>query len=377
VSAGAWDIVIVGGGLAGLSLAAALASQPRLRWKVLVLEARAQYRRDRTWSFWVDTPLPYAHLARRTWNAWRVRGDSVECIARGPAYASLDGDVFYREARSRIDGSCCVELRLGTPVSSISPGLRPAVQLSDGEALRAHLVVDARPLPSSSAQFYQSFAGGEFECDDDCFDPDLVDLMDLQPASSGAHFFYVLPYSARRALVQATWIDRSVPSLQRRGLLESYMARRWPDARLRADYLEDGVLPLATAAAPQPCRGVLPVGQRAGTLRASTGYAFAETVLDTWRLAGEMAACHAPAELHDLQPFRRPRTDLWMDRIFLQALGLQPDLGRRLLLSLFQRCPPPALVRFLSGRAGTADRLDVVRSLPAWPMLRAAWQDGP
>ena len=46
-----WDIVIVGGGLGGLSLAVELAQPQFAHLRVLVLEKRTAYTRDRTWSY--------------------------------------------------------------------------------------------------------------------------------------------------------------------------------------------------------------------------------------------------------------------------------------------------------------------------------------
>ena len=49
-----YDIVIIGGGLAGLSLATRLAASRFQHLRVVVLEPRTQYVRDRTWCYWAD-----------------------------------------------------------------------------------------------------------------------------------------------------------------------------------------------------------------------------------------------------------------------------------------------------------------------------------
>ena len=99
-----WDIVIVGGGLGGLSLAAELAAPEFASLSVLVLEKRSQYVRDRTWSYWADTPHRYSYLERHQWHQWNVSlGETMHSqSSKRTSYASLDADAFYkRKARKK------------------------------------------------------------------------------------------------------------------------------------------------------------------------------------------------------------------------------------------------------------------------------------
>ena len=48
------DIVILGGGAAGLSLARELAHNSANTHTITVLEARSKYKDDRTWCFWAS-----------------------------------------------------------------------------------------------------------------------------------------------------------------------------------------------------------------------------------------------------------------------------------------------------------------------------------
>ena len=91
-----WDIVIIGGGLGGLALAAELASPQFSELSVLVLEKRKEYVRDRTWSYWATEQHRYSHLERRQWNQWSVSvGEQVNTQnSQRTYYASLDADAF-------------------------------------------------------------------------------------------------------------------------------------------------------------------------------------------------------------------------------------------------------------------------------------------
>ena len=63
------DVLILGGGCAGLSLATALAEQ-HSDLRVQILEARTTYVRDRTWCLWNTEPHPFQHCVTHRWHSW-------------------------------------------------------------------------------------------------------------------------------------------------------------------------------------------------------------------------------------------------------------------------------------------------------------------
>lgn len=375
-----WDIVIAGGGLSGLAMAVELA-QPRFaHLKILLVEQRTQYRRDRTWSFWSDGTHPHAHLERAAWARWRVAHAGADAVCSGEqTYRSIDADTFYADALARINACAHIELRLGSTLASVSAEWPCRVRLGDGHELQTGLLIDARPPASARPPaLAQHFAGWEIETDVDLFDPSTLDLMDFVPARDGLHFFYVLPYGPRRALVEATWV--SAPGLHHdyAAQLERYVARRWGAPAYRKLYEEHGSLALDPVD-PGPAHGpVVTVGRAAGTLRPSTGFAFRETLAHCARLARQIGECSFPvtgaASLRPLQAFRRSAVDLWIDRLFMRVLAADWSAAPAIFLALFRHTPPNRLIRFLSGQARWSDRAAVVASLPKWRFLRSLFQ---
>ena len=67
-----FDFIIIGGGCAGLSLAYELEINNKLKNKTLaIIEPRAEYKKDKTWSFWKVTAhnfdaVSYTHLTLPT-----------------------------------------------------------------------------------------------------------------------------------------------------------------------------------------------------------------------------------------------------------------------------------------------------------------------
>jgi lycopene beta-cyclase len=387
-----FDIVIAGGGLSGLSLAVQLARPQFSHLKVLLVEPRTQYTRDRTWSFWADsTQAPHAHaqLERASWAQWRVAHQGRQAVQGGAhTYRSIDAGAFYDDALKQIRAAAHIELRLGSTVRSLGSQWPCAVVLTDPghqtTTVHTSLVMDARANTSARPPaLAQHFAGWEIETNTDVFDLDTLDLMDFVPARDGLHFFYVLPYGPRRALIEATWV--SAPGLHHdyAAQLERYIDRRFgspgpgPDPSSGSDgskfrftrvYEEQGSLaldPLPNAPNTGP---VVKLGRAAGTLRPSTGFAFRETVADCERIAQQIALCQFPIQNNagraPIRAFKRPAVDLFMDAWFMRVLAADWLAAPQIFLSLFKHTRSDRLIRFLSGHATWADRAAVAASLP-------------
>lgn len=372
-----WDVVIVGGGLAGLSLAVELAQPQHAHLRVLVLEQRMHYLRDRTWSYWSAQPHRYTALERRRWQHWAVsfegkrRVQSASSAQQG-SYCTLDADAFYTFALAQIAAAPHVQLRLNCPVRTVVPALLPMVRLADGRQETAHWVMDARPASPSNAGLSQHFVGWEINTATDCFDDSVVELMDFQAASAGLHFFYVLPYSRRSALVESTWISGPAQQPDYPAELRGYLLQRYGLQAFDCVYREQGRLPLQCTPSASANPRIVKLGQAAGTLRASTGFAFLETIADAQRIA-DCLRQSAPNQA-SIPAFRRQRLDGWMDQVLFTAMQAQWAQAPCFFMALFGGTQAHTLLPFLAGRATLRQRLSVALPLPKQAFLRAAWQ---
>ena len=372
-----FDLVILGGGCAGLSLSMALSAQGALCPRTLVIEARTEYSNDRTWCSWNDPSTPVPYPIQHRWQTMRVAhaGQSVSLDCGSTPYQMVTAEDFYAAAQASIDRQSDITLRLGTAVVGeprYSDGMWN-INTSSGTVL-ARSIVDTRPpqLPRlDGATLWQSFYGQEIECSAAVFDPLSLDLMNfLAPDPRHVPFVYVLPVTATRALVEVT-VFGATP-LTARDLcarLDAAIAQRVGGASFTTLRREHGILPMGLTEAPKSAQhSYVHVGVMAGGARPSTGYAFQR--IQRW--ANECA--HALVSTGQPVGHRPDPLSLrLMDQIFLDVLRAEPGRGAGIFFSLFSRADPARVIRFLSGTAGVADSLAVVAAMPVLPFVRAAF----
>ena len=362
------DLVILGAGLAGLTLAARLARE-RSGPRVVLLEPRTAYQDDRSWCFWRPEQHDLSHLVSRRWKTWTfsdAAGKTVRHQVPGLAYQYVRGSDFYASAQADIAESPRVELRLGVradTVTAVSGGVR--VETSAGTLL-ARQVIDTRPR-AAAAMLYQSFAGFELERDRPLpFDPNEVTLMgSVASDAEGLRFVYALPLGPNRAIVEWTRFGTAPINRDRLILELDQVLAGLGLADARRVRTEGGVLAMGLGRqATLPIEGVVHAGNAGGALRAASGYGFLR--IARWaELCAERLLAGREAVGHPEEP-RLRRT---FDRIFLQAVRAHPERTAEYFLALARGVPPAALVRFLSDGARPADYARIISSLPWSPFI--------
>lgn len=376
------DIAILGGGCAGLSLATRLALDPRTSGSSFaVLEARREYSRDRTWCFWSGRDHPFEEQISHRWTEWSIRNEGRTTVHRSSArpYAHLPADRFYSASRAAIEAFPGGELRTGLQVERVEDrGGRVAIETSEG-TWWANRVVDTRPPPRHVAApegaLLQHFVGWEVRCDKPVFDPGRVTLMDFDvEQDAGIHFFYVLPFAADRALVEATFFSTALldPSEYARRI-DAYLENRFDVRGPEILWQERGVVPMHSAPLlAEPSPRIHHAGQLARATRPSSGYAF----MNIQRMADELVEALLDGRRGSRTPSARSRTVTALDRIFLQFLRREPERAPEAFERLFTHVLPESFARFMTEESRLGDLAAVVGAMPKLPFARAALSRG-
>ena len=373
------DLLILGGGCAGLSLAMQLTRFEKHMPTTLILEQRARYENDRTWCFWGNEKTPFAALSAHQWRAVSVaKADQVvrvECA--DAAYQMLAAEQFYSAAATALSKAPGIQLQMDSPVLS-------EPQLKDGRwhfqtpkgAFSAAMVVDTRPaapVSNDAALMWQSFYGQEIDCSQPVFEPGCAELMSFSSARPDCvAFTYVLPTSSTRALVEFTVFAVKPQSAHALSAdLASAIEQRVKGAVFSVLRSEQGVLPMGLTPALTALGGhdhastYVRVGLFAGAARPATGYAFQRIQRWATDCAARIAGGGSPVA-HAKDPWLLA----WMDSLFLRVIQRQPQLAPHMFMDIFSHVDSQRVIRFLSDQGRLSDYAAIVLALPFRPFLR-------
>lgn len=374
------DLIIIGGGCAGLSLASRLA-RARSGLSVRILEPRDHYTEDRSWCFWRPDIHDLSPLVSTRWSAWSFsRTGEVPAIQTQNAlsYQLVRSADFYSNAIDHITHTPKIGLELGVRADRIHTapnGLR--VETSNGQ-LNGRYVIDTRPPTarmSALATLFQCFASYELcTSGGHGLDPSLAELMtDMRTDGQGFVFSYILPLDRERVIVEVTRFsfDPVSRDLLTRDLNELLVERSWQEALIERQSF--GVLPMGLPRSQSPVqKHVYKAGIGTGGLRAASGYGFLR--IQNWAdicthrlLSGQTPVSH----------FEDPWHRQIMRQMFLRAFQSKPDRAPGFFMNLARTLQPMVMARFMSDRSSLGDLFQITTRLPLLPFLKAVIKPQP
>ena len=122
-----------------------------------------------------------------------------------------------------------------------------------------------------------------------------------------------------------------------------------------------------------PSPRVTNIGVRAGLARPATGYAFLAIQRHSHRLAVYVVRSGVDRPMPRGRPY--PRATSFLDRVFLAYLERRPEQAPEMFRSMFEGVAPEPMARFLFDGGTLSDRVAVMRSLPAPPLVGQALRD--
>ena len=378
----AYDIIIAGGGASGLSLATHLVHSPLRDRSILIVEKDAKDQNDRTWCFWANQPTPFDDIVYRSWSKLQVLGKRFEKTLDLHAYRynMIRGIDFYRFARETLSKYSNVEFLQGT-VELIKDGDQQAYVLVDGKKYVGAWVFDSlfnwsafKPDPTGYHVMKQQFRGWEIEATEPHFNPQVATFLDFRiPQETGSHFFYVLPFSERDALVESvlcttTPVNREFCEQSLHEYLKSILGIK----AYKIIREEHGISPLTDWHFPRQLgKHIMAIGTLGGMVKPSTGYAFLRMQEDSSAIINSLLKVGHPFSLPPV-----PRRYRYFDSVMLEIMALHPERIEPIFTWLFKHNPVERIFRFLDEVATRRENLLMMPSLPPQLLLQVLLQLG-
>ncbi|WP_290653630.1 lycopene beta-cyclase CrtY [Aquisalimonas sp.] len=370
------DLILAGGGLANCLIAWRLAVR-RPEIKVLILERDHRLGGNHTWSFHRSD----LDAAQNAWVSPMVAHDWQHHQVRFPqrtrqiagAYRSATSDRLHHHLME----SGIAKVRFGAEISQVASD---AVRLADGTLLEARAVIDGRGQRDNPHLVlgFQKFLGLEVELDEahGLSGPVIMDATVSQ--ADGYRFVYVLPFGARRLLIEDTRYSDGA-DLDRAELRDAVTAyaqdQGWRIAREHRE--ERGILPILLAGDLDAYwntgeKGVARSGLAAALFHPTTGYSlpFAVRLADAIAEHEDLSApgLHALTYAHAVNVWRETGFFRLLNRMLFRA-GI-PE-RRYLVLQRFYGLSEALIARFYAARLTTADKIRLLAGKPPVPILPA------
>jgi lycopene beta-cyclase len=365
------DVLVLGSGAAGLTLAARLAASSPVERRVVLVDQHADPAAGRAWAYWSARHSRLDRAVSHSWDRLAVIADGLrlELCPSPYSYRLLRGEDLQAHVDQLLEQAGGFTRLTGT-VRELDDG-PDAVTVRVGEVeVRAGWVLDSRPPPPPPPEEVRlRFLGWEITTEVAGFDPGCATFMDFRARRPGEmRFCYVLPTDARRALVEiATFAPGHAVRHDLAAGLTEYLREVCGLPTWQVVRQEGGDLPLQVTGPRRTGRHVLRVGTAGGMLKPSTGYAFDRIVRDTDAVVASLDRYGHPWAVAR----RRPR-HAWLDEVLLGVVTADPGAVEPAFARMFARNPVQRVLRFLDEDTALRDELRLIATLPPTPFLRAA-----
>ena len=355
------DIAIIGGGSAGITLAAKLSS-----CSAAVVEPRTPAERDCSWALWADKhqQQQFAAATKGSWRQWRLIDHHAEILHSSDyyRYTSLSSARYMTECENKL--SAGVQLIRATAQEVVAAG-RGGSFTAAGQRYKAARLYDSRPPKMAEPSLKQHFLGWEIRTKVAIDEPHIATLMDFRvDQSRGLHFIYVLPFSDRRLLIESTMISNQLEDKNwYRQAIEQWLQDRNIEIEDKLGE-EAGIIPMQTIIPVDT--SITSIGAASGAVRLSSGYAFTGIQAQITELVKRINAgtFSVPTPISPAL--------IRMDKIYNRVLMAHPELGVTMMMKIARALDADGFARFMLGCASLMDWARVILAMPKAAFIKQA-----
>ena len=349
-----FNYTIIGGGCAGLSLAYELDIHKKLDNKTLaIIEPRIEYKKDKTWSFWKVSPHNFEDCIKKSWQNFSInipnKTKYLEC--NDHPYQSIDSGLFYEKIINK--------LKQNKNISFFK-------DIKEVKLENSFIFNSVPVLKVNEDSLWQHFYGVDIETKNNFFDDEIINLMDFDCEQRGSvHFFYTLPYSKNKALVETTWLSKNNDVSQKdyAKQVKDYIENHLNLKNYKITYKEEGAIPLFYPSYEQE-KNKINIGTAGGMTRLSTGYTFLNIQEHSKYIRENIE------NISKAKKFEISKKYQFLDGIFLRVLRENPEMMPNIFFKMF-KSSSKTVIKFLSNKSNFLEDLSIILKMPKWTFIKA------
>ena len=350
-----FDYVIIGGGCAGLSLAYELEIHKKLEDKTLaIIEPRIEYKRDKTWSFWKVISHNFDDCVKKSWKEFSIKAPTNSKVIKCDSlpYQSIDSGLFYKKINDKLEKN---------------KNIKFFKDIKDLSINNAFIFNSVPSLNNNKSNLWQHFHGIEIETNEDFFNDNSVVLMDFDcDQRNSVHFFYTLPFTKKKAMIETTWLSKEDVSLKDYETQVKNYINYLGIKDYKINFKEEGAIPLFYPTNEKETNKIN-IGTAGGMTRLSTGYTF---------LNIQEHSKYIRMNIENISKIKRyevAKKYQFLDKIFLKVLENNPEKMPSIFFNMFSTSSSTA-IKFLSNKSNIVEDISVILKMPKFTFITALFK---
>ena len=353
-----FDIAIIGGGNAGLTLAKNL-SDHRAAKNIAVIEPTHPREKHANWCSWhhEENLSNYQDAIKGVWDSWSIIDDktNIKHNSSEYKYACIDSALYLSCIEEKLRTSSIKIIRDSVEKIKIKKNNKRELQCENNTYEALH-VYDSRPPEIKDDSLRQHFLGIEYKLHNNQ-NIDAPILMDFRvDQACGLHFIYALPFSDNRLLVESTVISRKFNEKKwYRNQIKQWIKHR----NLKVNkIISEEVGAISQERCSHKNKYAKAIGARGGAVRLSSGYAFHNIQEQVKLLANNIAS-----DNYNTSNVISNRIH-FMDNLFNKVLINNPERSSELFLSTACHLTGKEFAEFMLNKANILTWCKVIMSMP-------------
>ena len=360
-----FDYIICGAGLSGLVLSHKIINDRFFDNKsILIIDKDLSHKDHKTWCFWEDKESVWNDYVVKSWNTicFKSSGINKETRLENFSYKMIKSEFFFESLIQKIRNEknfTVVEDEIIdiSEDSVITIKTKSKIYHSD---FVFNSLFDLNNLKSNYPLLIQHFKGWTIQTENNFFNDEVATIMDFSiNQKKDTRFFYVLPTSKNKALVEFTLFSKSFLNDNEYDIeLKKYIKQIGINNYVIIEK-EKGAIPMTCHPFDENnSKKIINIGTAGGWTKPSSGYTFKFVDKN----------CDKIISFLKKEKFSKKisfKTRHWIyDLIFLHVLHTKNDLGKKLFEKMFLKNKTELVLRFLDNDTSLNEEINIASSFP-------------